>query len=134
MDDRTFLRQFEDCTFPHDQWNHRAHIKVAYLYLRRFPLGEAIDRMRSGIQTYNAANNVPEGPNTGYHETITQAWMRIIGATINECGSSGSADSFCDEQPHLLDKRLLLRFYSRDRILSPEGKAGFIEPDLEPLP
>ena len=49
LDDRTFLEQFEDCTLAFDQWTHRAHVKAAYLYLRRFSLEEAISKMRQGI-------------------------------------------------------------------------------------
>ena len=35
MTDDEFIRQFEGCTFPFEQWHHRAHVKLAYLYLMR---------------------------------------------------------------------------------------------------
>ncbi len=34
---------------------------MAYLYLTRFPFGDARARARSGIQAYNRANRVPGG-------------------------------------------------------------------------
>ena len=34
MTDGEFLSCFENCSLPFDQWNHRAHVKVAFLYLR----------------------------------------------------------------------------------------------------
>ncbi len=135
-DDDAFLGQFEACTLPFDQWCHRAHLRVALVYLARHPLPEAIDRMRRGIRAYNASNEVPEGPQMGYHETVTQAWMRLLHAVMHAEGArvSPGADAFLDEHPFLLDRRLLLLYYSRPRILSEEAQASFVEPDLAPLP
>ncbi len=32
-----------------DQWNHRAHVKIAYLYLQKYPFEEASNRICEGI-------------------------------------------------------------------------------------
>ncbi|MCZ6690137.1 MAG: hypothetical protein O7H41_11075 [Planctomycetota bacterium] len=133
MDDETFLRQFEDLSLPFDQWVHRSHVRVAYLYLRRFSLEEAIGRMRAGIQAYNAKNDVPEGVTQGYHETATQAWMRLIHGAMAAHGPEKDSDAFCDTHPHLTKKTLLRLFYSRERISTREAKEGFVEPDLAPI-
>ncbi len=86
IEDQEFLQQFERCTLPFTEWNHRAHLKVAYLYLTAHPLEEAIDCIRRGIKRYNAANNVPEGPQVGYNETTTVAFMHLVHATIRAYG------------------------------------------------
>ena len=137
MDDREFLGQFEQLTLPFDQWTHRAHVKVAYLYATTHPFDESIDRMRAGIKAYNAANNVPEGPLTGYNETTTVAFMRIVHATISAYGKTfpvSTADEFCDTHPHLLNRTVLRLFYSPDLRVSPDAKTSYVEPDLAPLP
>lgn len=67
------VAHFEAATWPLSEWHHRQHIKIAYLYLREFPLEVAVERMRTGLRAYNAANQVPEGVDRGYHETMTQA-------------------------------------------------------------
>lgn len=134
MTDAEFLTAFESCSLPFKQWNHRAHVRVAYLYASRLSLNDAIGKMRSGVKTYNAVNDVPEAIDRGYHETITQAFMRLIFAANQRTGPHQSADEFCDQHPELLDKRALLRFYSRERIMSWEAKGEFIEPDLCSLP
>ena len=54
--------------------------------------------------------------------------------TGSQFGPAASVDAFVDAQPQLTQKRILLLFYSRDRIMSPEAKASFIPPDLAPLP
>ncbi len=135
--DLDFLRQFERCTLPLAEWNHRAHVKVAYVYLTAHPLDEAIDCIRRGIKRYNAANDVPEGPQAGYNETTTVAFMHLVHATIEADGAVfpvGSADEFCDTHPHLLQTSILRLFYSPTRRMDPRAKKAFIEPDLTQLP
>jgi len=134
MNDDEFLKQFENCTFPLDQFVHRAHLKVAYLYLTRHPLNAALEKVRSGIQAFNAANHIPDEPTRGYHETMTAAWVRIIHTTIQIYGKAGSADDFVDGQPQLWEKKNLRLFYSRELIMSPRAKREFVKPDLAPLP
>ena len=137
MLDDELINQFESCTLPFDQWTHRAHIKVAYLYVRDYPLDEAIKKMRCGIKAFNATNKVPEGPTTGYNETTTVAFMHLI-AAVNTAYSSTfptpDADSFCDTHPQLLCKHILRLFYSPERRSDPNSKIEFVEPDLCPLP
>jgi len=134
MTDETFLQAFTACTLTHAEWNHRAHIKLGYLYLCRHPLEEAVTRVRVGIQALNAAHQTPEGPDRGYHETITQAWLRIIHCTLCEYGPAETADAFLDQQPQLAQKQTLRLFYSRERLMSLLAKREFVEPDLAPLP
>jgi len=134
MDDETFLKRFEAAAIPREEWRHREHIRVAYLYLRRYPFEEATTRVRSSIQKLNATHQTPETLERGYHETITQAWMRLVHCALCQFGPSATADAFLEEQSQLLSKRALLLFYSRDRLMSAEAKARFVEPDLAPLP
>ena len=134
MNDEEHLSQFENQSLPLDHWNHRAHLKVAYLYLTRFPFDEALRRMRVGVRAYNAANHIVDSPTGGYHETLTCAWLHLVHMTLRQFGPAASADAFFDAQSQLGQKRSLLLFYSRDRIMSSEAKASFIPPDLAPLP
>ena len=134
MDDATLLAQFEDTTLPMELWDHRQHVKVAYLYLLQHPFDEAVSCMRQSLQAYNAAQNVPDSLTRGYHETLTQAWMRLVHVTLQVYGRCDTADVFVDANSQLLSKRALLFFYSRDRLLSVEAKREFVPPDLAPLP
>jgi hypothetical protein len=137
VDDREFLRQFEACTLPLPEWTHRAHVKVAFLYLRDHPLEVAIGKLRTGIRAYNAAHDVPEGPLEGYNETTTVAFARLVAATMAAYGNvlpAADAESFCDLHPQLLSKHVLRMFYSPQQRSRPEAKHQFVEPDLAPLP
>src|SRR6187549_2000028 len=124
-EDQIFLEQFESQTLPLAQWNHRAHLKVAYLFLTRFPLDVAAEKVRAGIRAYNAANGIEDTPTGGYHETMTQAWLRIIYTTLREYGAAASADEFLDGQPQLTQKKILRLFYSAALFMSPDAKRTF---------
>ncbi len=134
MNDEEFLAEFESCRWPLDQWHHRQHVKVAYLYLRRHSFDEAMARLRARIKAYNAAHQVPDDLTSGYHETMTHAWLLLIYFTLCEYGPAVSADAFYEQNPQLWQTKVLRFFYTRDCFLSARAKAEFIEPDLTPLP
>ena len=134
MNDSKFLAAFEDCTLPSEQWNHRAHVRVAYLYASRLDLDAAINQMRKRIKAYNKATDTPEAIDRGYHETITQAFMRLIFTANLTTGPHRSSNEFCERHPELLSKSALKKFYSRERIMTWDAKSEFVEPDLCPLP
>src|SRR5689334_22225010 len=103
--DRDLLQQFETCSLPFEQWTHRAHVRVAYLYLCEHPFEIALERMRHGVQRYNAANNVPESPTSGYNGTTTHGFLHLIAAVTAAYGqthSVESSDAFCETHPELM--------------------------------
>jgi len=134
VDDRAFLEAFEAAAIPSSDWRHRDHIRMAFLYLRSEPFDTALARIRSGIRALNRANHVEEGLASGYHETMTVAWARLIASTLEVHGPRDDAAAFIEANPHLLATSLLRLYYSRERILTEEAKARFVEPDLAPLP
>ena len=129
MNDEEFLAAFEACTLK--DFHHRDHIKVTYLYLRRHPLEEAIVKVRAGLQALASAWGAPvDDLDKGYHETMTQAWVRLVHLALNDLSVAESADAFCDEQPQLMEKTRLELFYSRERLMTWQAKREFVEPDL----
>jgi hypothetical protein len=137
VNDDEFLRRFEDCSLPFDEWTHRAHIKVAYLYLRDNDFDVALAKIRRGIQAYNKVHDVPESDTSGYNETTTCAMMQIVATTMTAYGPilpTPDADAFCDAHPQLLTKHILRLFYSPERRMQPKAKTQFVGPDLAPLP
>jgi len=136
-EDREFLGKFEACNIPFAQWTHRAHVRVAYLYLLQHPFDDALSRIRAGIQRYNAANKVPESSTSGYNETTTHAFLHLVAAVMRAYGVTfpcPTADSFCETHPQLMTRHALRFFYSSERRTHPLAKTQFIAPDLAPLP
>lgn len=134
MDDEALLREFEARTLPFTHWRHTTHIRIAWLYLTRHPWAEALRLTRQGIQAYNAANNVPDSVTSGYHETTTVAWLRIVADAIARYGPGENSLAFLDAQPHLAQRTLLRVHYTKERFTTPLAKAGYVAPDLAQLP
>jgi hypothetical protein len=133
-DDLLLQQQFEDCSFPFDQWHHRSHVRVAWNYLTRFGFDAAGQKLRDGIRAYNAANGVVDAPGSGYHETMTMAWLRIIHVTMQVYGPKETSEEFFDFHPQLGQKKILRLFYSPELFMSPRAKHEFVEPDLTRFP
>jgi hypothetical protein len=136
MKDDEALRAFEDGSFPKEQWNHAAHLRVAGCYLTRYAPEEALVRMRKGVRRYNEATGGQNTDDSGYHETLTCFWMAIAGAFL-----TGRPDS---EPPNRKIQALVDRFaprrdlfrdyYSFDVVKSREARLGWVAPDLTLLP
>jgi len=135
LEDGPLLSQFEACSLPMEQWTHEAHVRVAFLYTSTSSeFTEALDRMRSGIQAHNEANDIPSAIDQGYHETLTRAFMAMVFAANTQTGPHEHSGAFCRAHPELMNKRAVLKHYSRERIMTMNAKLGFVEPDLVPLP
>lgn len=133
-DEEELLRGFEDGSWPLARWTHRAHLSVAWHYLREHGLDGAVERMSTGIPRYNAAHNLPEARDQGFHVTLTVAWLHVLHGSMQVHGAESSAAAFLEAQPYLLQRLLLRLYYSRPHIMSWEAKRGFVPPDLAPFP
>lgn len=132
--DPVLLAAFEDGSLPVEQWTHRSHVRVACLYAMRDAFDAATDRMRRGLQSYNAATDTPETVDRGYHETITQAFMRLICAAVEHDGPYISSNAFCEAHPELLTPSALHPYYTQKLLRTLEAKSTFVAPDRQPLP
>lgn len=132
MTDAEFLAAFEACTLREAEWTHRAHIRMAWLYLRRGSFAEMLPAVRDGIRRYNASLQ----KHLAYHETITQAYLRLVDHRLRSVGASAPFEQFCEVNPDLLERGFgaLLKHYRRETLLSDQARADFVQPDLQPFP
>lgn len=122
----SFVQAFECGSLSRSEWTHSRHLLMALWYLRRFRRDEATTLIRDSIRRHNECHE----NFTGYHETITLAWVAVIerflavrdlhvpvsvlaGDLLRQCGR----------------KDYLLRFYSRERLFSEEARACWVPPD-----
>ena len=123
-----------DHSLPKDQWTHAAHL-TATLHLVR-TRNDGLERdMPRIIQTYNVAVGGVNDDQSGYHETITQAYLaaiRAFVATLPAGISDGEASARLLATP-MGDKAWPLAFWSRERLFSVAARRGWVEPDLKPL-
>ena len=126
MTDEAFARAFERGDVTPAQFDHTAHVRVAWVYLNESASSdEALARMRDAIRRFAAA----AGASQKYHETITVFWMRLLEG-VRARGAAGELADVLAAHPELADKNLPLQYYSRDRLFSDEARVAWIEPDL----
>jgi hypothetical protein len=109
---------------------------VGLWYISRFEKSDAIRMIRDGIKKHNAAVGTINSPTSGYHETITLAWARLVRDYMLR---SDDYDLESIEHYRRLvftfsDRCFLFKYYSRELLMSPEARAAWVEPDLMPLP
>ena|SRR5579863_2738018 len=128
MTDQEFLTAFEQQTL--NEFPHRSHIRIAWLYLRAngWEIGHVL--IRSGIQRFAAAL----GASGKYHETITFFWARIVKHAIECAPEIDDFDRFIDKFPFLLDGKIITAHYSSALIGSENARRTWCEADLRPLP
>ena len=130
-DDDAFVEDFEQCRVAPADFDHRAHIRLAYAYLCNHEVEAAARRMKSSLVRFLA--HVGADPDK-FHETMTRAWILAVEHFMNVTGPAESSAAFIQRAPDLLDKRIMLTHYSAETLFSEAARAGFVEPDKQPIP
>ena len=134
LEDSSLWHGFAAATLRRDAWTHSTHVRVAWMHRRRWALDEAHVLMRVGIIKLNASHGLVETAARGYHDTITRAWLVVVGAAMSRTPDLNDSRTFLEMHEDTLGKDALLRYYSRDRLIGVAARARFVEPDLAPLP
>ena len=129
--DQQFLAAVELGEFQLAEFSHRAHLRLAYLYLLDTGTTAAWNKMRSTLRNYLRINNVDPDK---YHETITAVWIKAVRHFLQLTPCCSSADDFINQQPQLLDANIKLSHYSAERLFSEQARERFLAPDLCELP
>src|SRR5450432_1088872 len=129
--DLRFLRAFEACELTAENFRHREHVRLAYIYLRLYPLDVALESLRAGLLRLLTHFGAPASL---YHETITRSWLLAVAHFMNAGAPTTDSEDFLANSAVLLDKEIMLTHYKRETLMSPSARAQFIEPDLEPIP
>lgn len=122
------------CTLPKEAWTHEAHLATcAWLILER-PGIEPERDLPDLIRRYNESVGGVNSDSEGYHETITQVYIRAVRGALER--SEGMA--LADRVNALLQapegrRDWPLRFYSRELLFSKKARSSWVEPDRTPL-
>jgi hypothetical protein len=132
---RGFVDAMGDGTLPREQWTHAAHLRVGAWHVHRSGLEGALQDMPPLIRRYNELSGVPNTDSSGYHETLTVAYLREIDRVVRELAT---ATTFEDSIEAVLasglgDSAWPHRHWSRERLWSVEARRGWVAPDLAPL-
>jgi len=130
-DDLKFRAELEACVYPIEAFGHRAHLRLAYVYLAGANVETACKNMRVSLRRMLAHHGVNP---LKYHETVTRAWIMAVRHFMALTSQAESADDFIRQNPGLLDDRIMLSHYSAGLLFSERARAGFVAPDREPIP
>ena len=118
------LDRLEGLDVSPEEFDHAAHVHMAWLYLRQTPAETAEARFVATLRRLTRHFGVPER----YHETITRAFWLLIAERYRQ-GPDAPWTSFAERNPDLFDRRLLHGYYSAARLGSDEARRHFLLPD-----
>ena len=129
LPDDEFLAAFMACRLNGAAFDHRGHLRVAWLLLRRYPLEQAIEQVCSGIARLATHLGAPDK----FNRTLSEALVRLM---AHDGSHATTFEQFLSANAELLTDAggLIARHYSPDRLGSAAAKASFVFPDRLPLP
>lgn len=127
MTDDEWIEHFESCTLPNDSFHHADHVKMAFLYLQRYPPLEALGRFSSTLARFATASGKPNL----YNETITWAFLLLIRERLARANYTQTWVQFAANNKDLLrwDDNILKKYYHPETLTSALAKSTFIFPD-----
>lgn len=136
FDDEMSIRQvaegFLSRRLPKSAWTHEAHLATCLYLIRDRPDIDVERELPGLIRGYNAAVGGVNSDSEGYHETITQFYIREIRAYLARGGSGRPLVRLVNQLiASPIGKRdYPLNFYSRERLFSVEARHSYVAPDL----
>jgi hypothetical protein len=127
MTDEELIANFESCTLPPESFHHSDHVKMAFLYLCRYPALEALQRFSASLARFAAANGKPDR----YHETVTWAFLLLIRERMARAGRDKTWPQFATDNPDLLnlENNILKKYYRDETLASGLARSTFLFPD-----
>lgn len=127
MTDEEFRRAFETLSLPPESFNHAAHVRLAWLYLKDLPLPEAMQRYRDGLKAFAANIGQP----AKYHETITFAFLAVIRERMAKDQGSDDWETFKTANTDLFGSvpAMMGVWYSAERLNNADARSSFVMPD-----
>ncbi|TME89625.1 MAG: hypothetical protein E6I43_00310 [Chloroflexi bacterium] len=127
--DDHFLAAFTAGEIANQDFHHRDHLRLAWIQIRRIGLPRALEAVTAAIRQFAAGH----GHGDRYHETMTRFWLLVVAMGISRHPTL-AFDELLAAEPHLLDKNLPYRHWSRERMGSEDARHRWLEPDLRLMP
>ncbi len=124
--DRSLMERADRGELDPAEFTHARHVELAFEYLRVLQPSEALVRMEAAIRRVAAAAGAPDK----YHATITWGYLVLISERMRTAPDA-TWPAFAAANQDLFEPGLaaLLRYYTRERLLSPAARHIFVLPD-----
>lgn len=129
LTETALFAQFVDTSLPAAEFHHEQHVHVAWMFVRRYGMPDALGEFTAAIKRFAAA----KGANGLYHETITWAFLLLI-AERQACTPVETWEAFAAANPDLLSWKpsVLDRYYTTDVLKSDLARRVFVMPVTRP--
>ena len=126
----SIINEFEQGRVPGGSFHHADHIHVAFSYLSRYPVLEALQKFSDALRRFAAEQGKPGL----YHETITWAYLFLIRERMMGADHAETWEEFAATNPDLMTWErgkggILARYYRPETLASAAARATFVLPD-----
>ncbi|RDY61687.1 hypothetical protein [Flagellimonas nanhaiensis] len=130
LSDSDFEKKFEDCSLEPSLFNHEAHVRLAWVYIKKYGEAIAIQKICEDIKRFDRTH----GDGNKFHVTLTVASVKAVNHFIKK-SSSSSFKAFIGEFPRLKTsfKELLDQHYGFNVLSDEKAKTIYVLPDLVPF-
>jgi hypothetical protein len=130
LTDIEFERQFSACSLDPAIFSHEAHIRLAWIHIKKYGIDRAIENVTAHLQNFVASL----GATDKYNKTVTISAVRAVYHFVLK-SRTNTFQSFISENPRLKNnfRELLAHHYSTDIFKSEKAKQEYLEPELLPF-
>jgi hypothetical protein len=130
LTDSEFEQQFKSCELDPTLFSHEAHLRLAYIHIKKYGLGQAITNVCDQLAAYVTHL----GATDKYNTTLTFAAVKAVYHFMQK-SNANDFKGFIAEFPQLKNefKRLMQSHYDFDIFNSQKAKKAFLEPNLLPF-
>lgn len=128
--DYEFENQFRQCTFDPEYFSHEAHLRLAWIHIKKYGIQQAIENVST--QLLNFVDTL--GAKDKFNKTLTVASLKAVHHFIQK-SNTNSFSVFIETFPRLKFnlKELLSQHYQIDIFNDQLAKQHYLEPDLLPF-
>lgn len=130
LSDEQFEQAFASCSLAPEFFTHEAHIRLAWIHLKKCGEEQAIANICGQIQRFVGFLGVQDK----YNETLTVAAIKAVKHFMDKTENENFVQ-FIEQNSQLKYsfKELLAQHYGFDIFDSLEAKTHYLEPDLMPF-
>jgi len=121
-------------TLPKPEWTHEAHLAACTWLLLERPDIHPETELPGIIRAYNVAVGGVNDDTQGYHETLTQLYIRAVRRHLarNVSGELLGTVNALLASP-MAERSWPLVHYTREALFSVAARRGWVEPDIAPI-
>ncbi|KAJ3274918.1 hypothetical protein HDV01_001782 [Terramyces sp. JEL0728] len=129
--DEVFIEAFENSKLEFQDWTHRAHVRMAWIYIRddSYSQEESFAMIKKGIVQYNLSNQ--ERISHGYNHTITTFFSKLVALALENDVKNGSGNDdfldFLERYPKLDTFSTIFNYYAKEILYSDKAKTSSFE-------